>query len=145
MLWGNVITNLTANKTRRIDMIFGISYGDDVRKAKEVLMDILRSHDKVLDDPEPNVQVHELGDSSVNFIVRPWVETSDYWDVHWDVTQAVKERFDAEGISIPFPQRDVHFVPEAAAEREPGHGEAWLRPARARLSEPAPVVGEEDD
>jgi len=116
MIWGNVITNVTAEKIRRVDMIFGIGYGDDVGKAKEVLMDILKEHEKVLEDPEPNVQVSELGESSVNFVVRPWVETEDYWDVFWDVTQAVKERFDAEGISIPFPQRDMHVYHEKVAE-----------------------------
>ena len=116
MIWGDVITNLTAESVRRVDMKFGISYGDDVAKAKEVLFDILKSHASVLEDPEPNVRVHELGDSSVNFIVRPWVKTDDYWDVFWEVTQTVKERFDAEGISIPFPQRDlhVHQVPAQA-------------------------------
>ena len=100
-------------------MVFGIGYGDDLRKAKEVLADILKGHERVLEDPEPVVQVSELADSSVNFVVRPWVKTEDYWDVFWDVTQAVKERFDAEGISIPFPQRDVHVYHEsmdAAAE-----------------------------
>ncbi len=118
MIWGDVIINVTAENTRRVDMVFGIGYGDDVRKAKEVLIDILRTHKSVLEDPEPNVQVSELADSSVNFVVRPWVRTEDYWDVFWDVTQAVKERFDAEGISIPFPQRDVHVYHQAAGATE---------------------------
>ena len=75
---------------------------------------ILATDDKVLDDPEPNVRVHELADSSVNLITRPWVKTDDYWDVFWDVTETVKRRFDEEGIQIPFPQRDVHFYNEGA-------------------------------
>lgn len=112
MVWGDVITNVTANHTRRIDMVFGIGYGCDFARAREVLLEILNSHDKVLDDPEPNVRVHELADSSVNLITRPWVKTDDYWDVHWDVTENVKRRFDEEGIQIPFPQRDVHFYNE---------------------------------
>jgi small conductance mechanosensitive channel len=114
MVWGDVITNVTANRTRRVDMVFGIGYGCDFARAREVLLEILTSHDKVLDDPEPNVRVHELADSSVNLITRPWVKTDDYWDVFWDVTETVKRRFDEEGIQIPFPQRDVHFYNEGA-------------------------------
>jgi len=107
-IWGAVITNLTAQRTRRVDLVFGISYDDDIEKAEKVLHEIVRAHDAVLDEPEPMIRLHELGDSSVNFIVRPWVKTEDYWDTHWDLTKAVKQRFDKEGISIPFPQRDVH-------------------------------------
>jgi small conductance mechanosensitive channel len=112
-IWGDVIKNLNSQRVRRVDMVFGIGYGDDIPKAEEVLTDIVRGHDKVLDDPEPIIRLHELGESSVNFVVRPWVRTGDYWDVYWDITRAVKMRFDAEGITIPFPQRDVHFYPEA--------------------------------
>ena len=108
MVWGDVITNVTANHTRRIDMVFGISYGSDFVRAREILLEILEAHDKVLDDPEPNVRMHELADSSVNLITRPWVRTPDYWEVMWDVNETAKQRFDAEGIVIPFPQRDVH-------------------------------------
>ena len=107
-IWGAVITNLTAQRTRRVDLVFGISYDDDIEKAEKVLHEIVRANDAVLDEPEPMIRLHELGDSSVNFIVRPWVKTEDYWDTHWDLTKAVKLRFDKEGISIPFPQRDVH-------------------------------------
>ena len=107
-VWGGVITNYTATGKRRVDMVFGIGYGDDIDKAKKVMEDILNNHKLVLKDPEPVVRVHELGDSSVNFAVRPWVYSDDYWDVFWDITQQVKKRLDAEGISIPFPQRDVH-------------------------------------
>jgi small conductance mechanosensitive channel len=109
-IWGAVITNVTAQRTRRVDLVFGISYGDDIEKAERVLHEIVESYDAVLDDPEPMIKLHELADSSVNFIVRPWVKTDDYWDTYWDLTKAVKQRFDKEGISIPFPQRDVHIV-----------------------------------
>jgi small conductance mechanosensitive channel len=108
-IWGDVIKNVTAQTERRVDLEFGIAYDDDVEKAERVLTEIVESHDKVLDDPKPNVRLHTLGDSSVNFIVRPWVKTGDYWDVYWDLMREVKLRFDREGISIPFPQRDVHL------------------------------------
>jgi small conductance mechanosensitive channel len=107
-IWGDVIKNVTAQDTRRVDMVFGISYSDDIPKAESILEDILQSHDKVLDTPESMVRLHTLGASSVDFIVYPWVKVDDYWDVYWDVTRTVKLRFDEEGISIPFPQRDVH-------------------------------------
>jgi small conductance mechanosensitive channel len=109
LIWGGVIRNVTAEKIRRVDMTFGIAYDDDIPKAERVLRAIVDSHDKVLDEPEPDVKLHTLGESSVDFVVRPWVKTDDYWDVYWDVTREVKLRFDAEGISIPFPQRDVHL------------------------------------
>jgi small conductance mechanosensitive channel len=108
-IWGDVIKNVTAQKERRIDMVFGIAYTDDIPKAEKVLEDILKSHDRVLDYPEPIVRLHKLGTSSVDFIVRPWVKVEDYWDVYWDVTRTVKLRFDEEGISIPFPQQDVYI------------------------------------
>ena len=108
-IWGDVIRNVTHQKTRRVDMVFGISYEDDVAHAERVLNEIVDSHKLVLDDPDPVVKLHTLGESSVDFIVRPWVKTEDYWDVYWDITRQVKERFDAEGITIPFPQRDVHM------------------------------------
>ena len=95
---------------RRVDMVFGIAYNDDITKTEEILNDILRSHDKILDNPEPMVRLHTLGESSVDFVVRPWVKIDDYWDVYWDVTKTVKLRFDDEGISIPFPQRDVACI-----------------------------------
>lgn len=108
-IWGDVIQNATTEDTRRVDMKFGCGYDDDLKKVQSVLEDIINNHDKVLKDPAPVVKLHELGDSSVNFVVRPWSKTADYWDVFWDVTRTVKERFDAEGLSIPFPQRDVHM------------------------------------
>lgn len=113
-IWGDNIINVTGSDTRRVDMMFGIGYGDDMGKAQGILEEILRSHPLVLDEPAPNVKLHELGDSSVNYICRPWTKTSDYWTVYWDVTRSVKERFDAEGVSIPFPQRDVHLFQENA-------------------------------
>jgi small conductance mechanosensitive channel len=115
-IWGDNIINVTGSETRRVDMMFGIGYGDDIAKAQAIIEDILTSHELVLDDPAPVVKVHELGDSSVNFVCRPWTKTTDYWTVHWDVTRAVKERFDAEGVSIPFPQRDIHLIQETLAK-----------------------------
>lgn len=115
-IWGGVIRNITHQQTRRVDLTFGIGYSDDIPKAEKVLTEIVTSHDKVLKDPEPVIRLHELGESSVNFIVRPWSKTADYWDVYWDITREVKRRFDEEGISIPFPQRDVHIYNEAASD-----------------------------
>ncbi len=111
-IWGDVIKNVTAQKVRRVDLEFGIGYGDDIEKAERVLADVVSSHELVLKKPATNIKLHTLGDSSVNFVVRPWVKTSDYWDVYWDITREVKLRFDREGISIPFPQRDVHLYNE---------------------------------
>lgn len=111
-IWGDVIKNVTAQKVRRVDLEFGISYSDDIPRTEEVLRDVVEAHELVLRKPEAMIKVHSLGDSSVNFIVRPWVKTDDYWTVYWDLTRAVKMRFDEEGISIPFPQRDVHVYRE---------------------------------
>lgn len=111
-IWGGIIRNITHQETRRVDMTFGIGYSDDIPKAEKVLLDIVTSHDKVLKDPEPVVKLHTLGESSVDFVVRPWAKTDEYWDVYWDITREVKQRFDAEGITIPFPQRDVHIHQE---------------------------------
>jgi len=108
-IWGDIIKNVTAQDVRRVDMMFGISYSDDIPKTEETLKEILDSCDLVLKDPEYMVHLHELGDSSVNFVVRPWAKTDDYWDVYWDITRKVKMVFDEKNISIPFPQRDVHF------------------------------------
>ena len=108
----DVITNVTANDTRRVDLVVGIGYGDDILKAKKVLDRILKEEDLVLETPKPNIAVSELADSSVNFVVRPWVKTGDYWDVYFDLTEKIKLAFDKEGISIPFPQQDVHLFQE---------------------------------
>ncbi len=114
MIWGDVIKNVTAQNLRRVDLIFGVSYSDDIPKVEKILMEILTANKMVLKTPAPDVKLHELGDSSVNFVVRPWVRTDDYWNVHWDVTREVKMRFDAEGVSIPFPQTDVHLFEDKA-------------------------------
>jgi small conductance mechanosensitive channel len=136
-IWGDVIKNVTDQKVRRVDMTFGISYTDDIPQAEEVLKDILEKHERVLDDPEPMVRLHTLGESSVDFVVRPWVKTDDYWDIYWDVTREVKMRFDAEGISIPFPQRDVHIYEESKiAEGKTIEGDS---PQEPDTREPAPM------
>jgi small conductance mechanosensitive channel len=106
---GDNITNYSAKDTRRVDMVVGVGYGEDLQRVKAVLADILVQDERVLEDPEPVIGVVELGDSSVNLAVRPWTQTSEYWNVYFDTMEAVKTRFDAEGISIPFPQRDVHL------------------------------------
>ncbi len=115
-IWGDVITNVTAKQTRRIDLTFGIGYSDDIDQAMRVLRNVVEGHELILPDPEVNIQVHSLGDSSVNLICRPWAKTVDYWTVYWDLQRQVKQRFDAEDISIPFPQRNVHlFTAESGA------------------------------
>ncbi len=102
------ITNYSAKDTRRVDMVFGIGYDDDLKLAKQTLIDILNEDERVLKDPEPFVAVSELADSSVNFVVRAWVNSGDYWGVKFDTTEKVKTTFDEKGISIPYPQMDVH-------------------------------------
>jgi small conductance mechanosensitive channel len=114
-IWGDVIRNITAEPHRRVDMVFGIAYADDIDHAERVLWGIVNSNEQVLAEPEPVVRLHTLGESSVDFVVRPWARTADYWTVYWDITRAVKKRFDEEGISIPFPQRDVHLIQENPA------------------------------
>ncbi len=113
-VWGNVITNVTASDTRRVDLVFGISYEDSIEEAEKVIAEIARAHPLVLSDPEPTIRVHELGASSVNFICRPWTRTSDYWSVYWDLTHRVKTAFDEAGISMPYPQQDVHIKTQEA-------------------------------
>lgn len=103
------ITNYSAYDTRRVDMVFGIGYASDIPAARQVIESILAEDDRVLADPEWTIAVSELADSSVNFVVRPWVATADYWAVNYDVHEKIKARFDAAGISIPFPQTDVHL------------------------------------
>ena len=110
-IWGNVITNATHSETRRVDMIFGIGYNDDIKQAQQIMQRILSDHPLVLEDPEALVAINELADSSVNFNCRPWVKTADYWTVYSDITLSVKEAFDKENISIPYPQMDIHMDP----------------------------------
>lgn len=112
---GGSITNVSAHPTRRIDMTVGVGYGDDLNKAKQIMEDLLAADTRVLKEPGVTIAVANLGDSSVDFIVRPWVNASDYWAVKFDFTKAVKEKFDAEGVSIPFPQRDIHVFQENAS------------------------------
>ncbi len=117
-VWQNIIKNLTNQTTRRVDLVFGISYADDIEKTERILSEIVDANEKILDDPAPIVRLHELADSSVNFVVRPWVKTEDYWETYWSLTREVKMRFDQEGISIPFPQRDVHlFTQQETTEK----------------------------
>lgn len=118
-IYGNVITNFSRRDTRRVDMVFGIGYDSDLLKAKAILKEIVETDERVLSEPAPLVAVQELADSSVNFVVRPWAKTSDYWDVYRDTMEKVKLRFDAEGISIPFPQMDVHLIKEESAANSP--------------------------
>ena len=109
------IVNYSAKEQRRVDMVFGCGYGDDIKQAKALLEKIVADNPLVLEDPAPTIGVLELGDNSVNFAVRPWVNTPDYWDARFQITQAVKQGFDEAGISIPFPQRDVHLIANEAA------------------------------
>ena len=106
---GGAITNYSMNDTRRVDLVFGCGYDDDIKKVKEVLNRIVNEDERILKDPAPTIAVSELADSSVNFVVRPWVATGDYWGVKFDLTEKVKLEFDKEGIAIPYPQQDVHM------------------------------------
>jgi small conductance mechanosensitive channel len=113
-IFGATIKNYSANPTRRIDLVVGVGYGDDLEVAVRTCRDVLAAEPRVLGDPESVVAVHELGDSSVNLVVRPWVKTEDYWMTRWDLTRALKEGLESAGCSIPFPQRDVHVFEQKA-------------------------------
>ena len=108
-IMGSIITNYSANDTRRVDMVIGVSYEDDIDKVRATIKELVAADDRILSDPECLIAVAELADSSVNFNVRPWVRSSDYSGVKFDLTEAIKKRFDKEGISFPFPQQDVHL------------------------------------
>lgn len=108
-IFGGIITNYSKRDTRRVDMVFGIGYGDDILKAKQVITGIIEADERILKDPAPLIAVGELADSSVNFNVRPWVKSGDYWSVYFDLNEKIKLAFDTNGISIPFPQMDVHL------------------------------------
>ena len=112
------IVNWTVKGTRRVDMVVGIGYDDDIDKARSVMAEVIAQDSRILKTPEPQISVSELGDSSVNFVVRPWVKVEDYWGVHFDLTEKIKKAFDANGVSIPFPQRDVHIYPHGAEAQE---------------------------
>lgn len=107
-IFGGTITNYSRRETRRVDMVFGIGYDDDLLKAKDIIKKILDEDERILADPAPTIAVGELADSSVNFNVRPWCKTGDYWGVYGDIHEKIKLTFDAEGISIPYPQMDIH-------------------------------------
>jgi len=111
-IFGETIKNYSANPTRRIDLVMGVDYGDDLGVATRTCMDTISADPRVLSDPAPVVAVHELGASSVDFVVRPWVKAEDYWQTRWDLTRALKENLEAAGCSFPFPQRDVHLFQE---------------------------------
>ncbi len=115
MLSGNIV-NYSAKDTRRVDLVVGIGYSDDIKKAKRLLQNITVSHKLVLKDPAPVIAVSELADSSVNLVVRPWVKSGDYWTVHFELTETIKQEFDANEISFPFPQRDVHMYEHQSNE-----------------------------
>jgi small conductance mechanosensitive channel len=123
-IWGEVINNITAEDIRRVDMVFGISYDDDIREADAIFHRLCDEHPKVLDDPKPLIHVHTLNDSSVDFIVRPWTKTEDYWSVYWDMTRDVKLALDEAGITIPFPQRTVHHQNPPTPSTSPRVGES---------------------
>jgi len=112
-LTGDNIINYSAKDTRRVDLVIGVSYDADLTRVRDLLNEIVSADDRILKDPPPQIAVSELAESSVNFVLRPWVNTADYWNVFFDTTEAVKRRFDAEGIGIPFPQRDVHLFQQA--------------------------------
>ena len=118
-IWGSVIKNVTAQRTLRVDLVFGVSYDSDIEKVERILSEVVSQHPKVLSDPEPKIRVDSLGDSSVNFIVRPWATRDDVWEVRWDLIRSVKMRFDAEGIVIPFPQRDLHVSYQNESQNQP--------------------------
>lgn len=108
-IMGGNIVNYSEMPTRRVDMVVGVGYGSDLSRVKTVLQSILEADERILKDPAPVIAVSELADSSINLLVRPWVNSADYWAVKWDTTETVKKRFDEEGIEIPFPQMDVHL------------------------------------
>jgi small conductance mechanosensitive channel len=107
-IYGTIIKNYSANDRRRVDLVVGVSYEDDLGRAIETIRNVIGADDRVLDEPAPQVAVSELGDSSVNLVVRPWCRTTDYWAVRFDLTRSIKDQLEAAGCSIPFPQRDVH-------------------------------------
>lgn len=113
-IYGDIITNFSAREQRRIDLVIGIGYEDDIRAAKQILEEIMQVDERILKDPAPVILVSELGESSVDLAVRPWVSSADYWNVRSDLLETIKREFDAKGISIPYPQRDVHLHQTAA-------------------------------
>jgi len=145
-VWSDAITNVTDTDTRRVDLEFGIGYGDDIETAQKIMEQAVSEHPLVLKDPAPVIRVHALADSSVNFVCRPWVKTEDYWDVYWDLTRTVKERFDQGGVSIPFPQQDIHVIEalqvksDAASSKAPASSES--ESSTASYKQPAAKAGD---
>lgn len=113
-IYGGVIVNVSAKPTRRIDLVVGIGYGDDIKKARDLMFDVVNADSRILKDPACVIAVNELGASSVDFVVRPWVKSADFWAVKWDLLEKIKESFDANGVSIPYPQQDIHLFKEEA-------------------------------
>lgn len=113
-VWGNNIKNYVANPVRRLDMTLGFGYDDNMDSALQIVKEIINEDERILDEPEPQIAISELGDSSVSMIIRPWTNTEDYWPLKFDLTKKFKERFDEEGLSIPYPQRDVHLFQDEA-------------------------------
>jgi len=116
-VFGNTITNTSALPTRRIDLVMGISYDDNIGTAKKIIEDIIAADERILDDPAPVIAVSELADSSVNLVVRPWVKSENYWPTRFDLLETMKVKLEEGGISIPFPQRDVHIYNEETASQ----------------------------
>ena len=112
-VYGQTLKNFSANDTRRIDLVMGVGYDDDLQIANDTMLRVLNAEDRVLDEPAPVVAVSELGDSSVDFVVRPWCKASDYWPLRWHLNRRLKEELEAAGCSIPYPQRDVHLFQES--------------------------------
>jgi small conductance mechanosensitive channel len=112
---GGSILNYTVNGTRRVDLVVSVSYNDDLKKARRVFEGVLAQDKRILADPAPAVAVSAMADSSINFVVRPWVKAADYWDVYFDLTEKLKLAVEENGMSIPFPQRDVHVKADASA------------------------------
>lgn len=117
-VYGSTIVNFSAHETRRVDLVMGISYDDDMRKARELIQEVLDASEFVLEEPKANIGVNELGDSSVNIVVRPWVKSQDFWPAKWSLTEAIKYKFDENGITIPYPQRDVHIVEDVSSKKQ---------------------------
>ena len=115
-IFGDVIKNVSGFDTRRVDLVMGIGYDSDIQKAHDVMTRIINEDPRILSDPAPQIAVSELADSSVNFVVRPWVKAADYWAVRFDLTRKIKEAFDESGIEIPFPQQVVHMIPAEAEQ-----------------------------
>ena len=119
-IYGGIITNVTARDTRRIDLVVGIGYDDNIKKAKQLVMELMQADERILEDPAPSVVVLELGESSVDLAIRPWSKTSDFWAVRCELIENIKATFDKNGISIPFPQRDlhVHQLPQSGTSQK---------------------------